>query len=103
MLKERIVILIQDFLKYLQISNQTDKHKNEEKQLNKTQPFTWANIKMLALKMGYKLKHLMLQNQPMVLLTHHHYPFLVKTFQSHVRVYLLTQQTVFYPGHFKAF
>lgn len=62
-----------------------------------------SRIKMLALKMGCKLKQLMLQNQAPVLLTHHHHPFLVKKFQSHIRVDLLEQQTIFYPSHFSDF
>jgi len=62
-----------------------------------------SRIKMLTLKMGCKLKQLMLQNQALVFLTHHHYPFLVKTFQSHMRVHLLEQQTVFYASHLSDF
>lgn len=101
MLKERIVSLTKDFFKHLQVSKQTDKHKNEI--IIKKNTLHMSRIKMLALKMGCKLKQLMLQNQAMVLLTHHHHPFLVKKFQSHVRVPLLEQQTVVYPSHLNDF
>lgn len=100
--KEKIVILIYDFLKHLWLSNQNNKHKNDMLITNKT-ALHMNRIKMLALKMGYKLKQVMLQNQPIVLPTHHHHPSLVKKFQSHTRVHLLEQQTVFYPSHLSDF
>lgn len=60
-------------------------------------------IKMLTLKMGGKLIQPMLQNHAMVLTTHHHHPFVVKKFQSHVSIHLLELQTVFYLSHLSGF